>query len=149
MARSTRLDQCCDQARADEALNPRHLWTLSDTERQYPDRMTLAQEEFDACMAVQAQQRPAYPKERLPQSLRPGSWTVEDADRGDGAYVRLSDHRTLATFGTSQEIGIGLATACLIAAAPDLVDALEQCCKAFETQEPFDRAYRNAIAVLI
>ncbi len=60
MDRLTVLDQCCQQARAEIAGNPRHLWSSSDAERQYPDIRTRSQEEYDHCQQVLSHLRPAY-----------------------------------------------------------------------------------------
>ncbi len=67
--RLTILDQCCQQARADIAGNPRHLWSSSDAERQYPDLKTRSQEEYDACMAVQTRQRETHTVNTLQSEL--------------------------------------------------------------------------------
>lgn len=62
-----------------------------------------------------------------PGQFTPAPWTVETCvnDKAVEAWVRLSNGCTLACFGQSQEIGIGLANAQLIAAVHDLLAALK------------------------
>lgn len=57
----------------------------------------------------------------LPQAgYTPGPWQVEGNDGDRGAWVRMSDGKTLAGI-----FGIGLGNARLIAAAPELLAALK------------------------
>ena len=69
MGRSDVMDRCCAENRGDPAVNPRHLWSSSDAERQYPDVRTRSQEEFDACVAIQSTQRRIHTVNTLQSEL--------------------------------------------------------------------------------
>ncbi len=75
----------------------------------------------------------------------PGPWKVDDRDAGYAACVKSSGNHMLADIWPCGTIEDSLANAQLIAAAPDMLEAIRECLKCLFLFEEFDPVKANDI----